>query len=111
MSTTVDKNPLEEMEQPSELEKRVRNAVFGQPPKQQKISVRIQGRPFNITVIQVYAQTSNVEEAEVEWFYEDLQDLLELTPQKEVLFIIGDWNAKVESQEIPGVTGKFGPGV
>ena len=75
------------------------------------ISVCFQGKPFNITVIQVYAPTSNAEEAEVEWFYEDLQDLLELTPQKDVLFIIGDWNAKVESQEIPGVTGKFGLGV
>ena len=68
------------------------------------ISVRFQGKPFNITVIQVYAQTSNAEEAEVEWFYEDLQDLLELTPPKDVLIIIGDWNAKVGSQEIPGVT-------
>ena len=75
------------------------------------ISVRFQGKPFNITVIQVYAPTSNAEEAEVEWFYEDLQDLLELTPKKDVLFIIGDWNAKVGSQEIPGVTGKFGLGV
>ena len=72
------------------------------------ISVRFQGNPFNITVIQVYAPTSNAEEAEVEWFYEDLQDLLELTPNKDVLFIIGDWNAKVRSQETPGVTGKFG---
>ena len=71
------------------------------------ISVHFQGRPFNITVIQVYAPTSNTEEAEVERFYEDLQDLLELTPQKDVLFIIRDWNAKVGSQEIPGVTGKF----
>ena len=75
------------------------------------ISVHFQGKPFNITVIQVYAPTSNAEEAEVEWFYEDLQDLLELTPKKDVLFIIGDWNAKVENQEIPGVTGKFGLGV
>jgi len=72
------------------------------------ISVRFQGKPFNITVLQVYAPTSNAEEAEVEWYYEDLQDLLELTPQKDVLFIIGDWNAKVGSQETPGVTGKFG---
>ena len=75
------------------------------------ISVRFQGKPFNITVIQVYAQTSNAEEAEVEWFYEDLQDLLELTPKKDVLFIIGDWNAKVGSQETLGVTGKFGLGI
>ena len=70
------------------------------------ISVHFQGKPFNITVIQVYAPTSNAEEAE--WFCEDLQDLLELTPKKDVLFIIGDWNAKVGSQETPGVTGKFG---
>ena len=75
------------------------------------ISVRFQGKPFNIMVIQVYALTSNTEEAEVEWFYEDLQDLLELTPKKDVLFIITDWNAKVGSQETPGVTGKFGLGV
>ena len=75
------------------------------------ISVQFQGKPFNITVIQVYAPTSNTEEAEVEWFYEDLQDLLELTPPKYVLFIIGDWNAKVGSQETPEVTGKFGLGI
>ena len=75
------------------------------------ISVHFQGKPFNIMIIQVYALTSNTEEAEVEWFYEDLQDLLELTPQKDVLFIIGDWNAKVGSQETPGVTGQFGLGV
>ena len=74
-------------------------------------SVRFQGKPFNITVIQVYAPTTNAEEVEVEWFYEDLQDLLDLTPPKDVLFIIGDWNAKVGSQEIPGVTGKFWLGV
>ena len=72
------------------------------------ISVCFQGKPFNITVIQVYAPTSNAEEVEVEWFYEDLQDLLELTFKKDVLFIIGDWKAKVRSQEIPGATGKFG---
>ena len=75
------------------------------------ISVHFQGKPFNITVIQVHAVTSNTEEAEVEQFYEDLQDLLELTPQKDVLFIIGDWNAKVGSQETPGVTGRFGLGM
>ena len=75
------------------------------------ISVRFQGKPFIITVSQVYALTSNTEEAEVEWYYEDLQDLLELTPKKDVLFIIGDWNAKAGSQETPGVTGKFGLGV
>ena len=75
------------------------------------ISVHFQGKPFNITVIQIYAPTSNAEEAEVEQFYEDLQDLLELTPKKDVLFITGDWNAKVGSQETPGVTGKFGLGI
>ena len=71
----------------------------------------LKGKPFNITVIQVYAPTSNAEEAEVEWVYEDLQDLLELTPKKDVLFIIRNWNIKVGSQEIPGVTGKFGLGI
>ena len=75
------------------------------------ISVHFQGKPFNITVIQVYAPTNNTEEVEVEWFYQDLQDLLELTTKKDVLFITADWNAKVGSQEIPGVTGKFGLGV
>ena len=75
------------------------------------ISVHLQGKPFNITVIQAYASTSNAEEAEIEQFYEDLQDLLELTPKKDVLFIIGDWNAKVGSQETHGVMGKFGLGV
>ena len=75
------------------------------------ISVRFQGKAFIIMVIQVYAPTSNAEEVEVEWFYEDLQDLLELTPIKDVLFIIGDWNAKVGSQETPGVTGKFALGM
>ena len=75
------------------------------------ISVRFQGKPFNITVIQAYAQTSNAEEAEVERFYEDLQDLLELMPPKDTFFIIGDWNAKVGRQELPGVTGKFVLGI
>ena len=75
------------------------------------ISVRLQGKPFNITVIQVYAPTSNAEETEIERFYEDLQDLLELIPKKDILFIIGDWNAKVRSQETPGVRGKFGLGM
>ena len=82
-----------------------------QSQKRQMISVRLQGKPFNIIVIHVYAPSSNAEEAEVERFYEDLQDLLELTPKNDVLFIIGDWNAKVGSQETPGVTGKFGVGV
>uniref|UniRef100_A0A4W2EJA6 Endonuclease/exonuclease/phosphatase domain-containing protein n=1 Tax=Bos indicus x Bos taurus TaxID=30522 RepID=A0A4W2EJA6_BOBOX len=94
------------------VNKRVRNAVLGCNLKNNRmISVRFQGKPLNITVIQVYAPTSNTEEAEVERFYEDLQDLLELTPKKDVLFIIGDWNAKVGSQETPGVTGKFGLGI
>ena len=75
------------------------------------ISVHFQGKPFNIAVIQVYAPTSNAEEAEADQLYEDLQDLLKLTPKKDVLFIIGDWNAKVGSQETPGVTGKFGLGI
>ena len=75
------------------------------------ISVRFQSKPFNITVIQIYTPTSNAEETEVEWFYEDLQELLELKPKKDVLFITGDWNAKVGNQETPGVTGKFGLGV
>ena len=79
--------------------------------KMTMILVRFQGKPFNITVIQVYAPTSNTEEAEVEWFYEDLQDLLELIPETDVLFIIGDWIAKVGNQEIPGVTNKFGLGI
>ena len=94
------------------VNKRVQNAVLGYNLKNDKlISVCFQGKSFNITVIQAYALTSNAEEAEVERFYEDLQDLLELTPKKDVLFIIGDWNAKVGSQEIPGVTGRFGLGV
>ena len=94
------------------VNKRVQNAELGCNLKNDRmISVHLQGKPFNITVIQVYALTSNAEEAEVERFYEDLQDLLELTLQKDVLFIIGDWNAKVGSQETPGVTGKFGLGV
>ena len=79
--------------------------------KMTESSVCFQGEPFNITVVQAYTSTSNTEEAEVEWFYEDLQDLLELTPKKDVLFIIGDWNAKIRSQETPGVTGKFGLGI
>ena len=94
------------------VNKRVRNAVLGCNLKNDRmISVRFQGKPFDITIIQVYAPTSNAEEADVEQFCEDLQDLLELTPKKDVLFIIGDWNAKVGSQETPGVTGKFVLGV
>ena len=94
------------------VNKRVQNAVLGCNLKNDTmISVCLQGKPFNITVIQAYAPTSNAEEPEVEWFYEDLQDLLDLTHQKDVLFIIGDWNAKVGSQEAPGVTEKFGLGI
>ena len=94
------------------VNKRVRNAVLGCNLKNDRmISVCFQGKPFNITVIQVYAPTSNAEETEVEWFCEDLQDLLELTPRKDILFIIGDWNAKVGSQETLEVTGKFGLGM
>ena len=120
ISTTVGKNLLEETELPSQST-RVQNAVLGCNLKNDRmISVHFQGKAFNITVIKVYASTTNAKEAEVEWFYEDLQDFLELTPththtdthtHKDVLFIIGDLNAKVRSQEIPGVTGKFGLGV
>ena len=110
ISTTVGKNPLEGVA--IIVNKRVQNTVFGCNLKNDRmISVRLQGKPFSIAVIQVYAPTSNAEETEVEQFYEDLQDLLELTPKKDVLFIIGDWNAKVGSQETPEVTGKFGLGV
>ena len=94
------------------VNERVWNAVLGCNLKNKSmISVCFQGKPFNITVIWVYAPVTNAEEAKVEWFYGDLQDLLELTPKKDVLFIIRDWNAKVESQETPGVMGKFGLGV
>ena len=94
------------------VNKRVRNAVLGCNLKNDRmISVHFQGKPFNITVIQVYALTSKAEKAEAEWFYEDLQDLLELTPKKDVLFILGDWNAKVGSKKTPVVIDKFGLGV
>ena len=94
------------------VNKRVRSTVLGCNLKNNKmISVRFQGKPFNIMIIQAYAPTSNAEEAEAERFYEDLQELLELTYKKDALFIIGDWNAKGGSQETPGVTGKFGLGV
>ena len=100
------------MEQPSWLTKDSELQYFGCNLKNDRmISVRFQGKPFNITVIQVYAPISNAKEAEVERFYEDLQDLLELTPKKDVLFIIGAQNAKVGSQETPGVTGTFGLGM
>ena len=94
------------------VNKIIRNAVLGCSLKNDRmISVHFQGKTFNITVIQVYAPTSNAEEAEVERFYEDLQDLLELTPKKDVLFITGEWNEEVGSQEKPGVTGNFGLGI
>ena len=108
-STTMGKNPLRNGVAII-VNKRVQNAVLGcNLQNDRMISVRFQGKPFNITVTQVYAPTSNAEE--VEQFYEDLQDLLEQTPKKDVLFIIRGWETKVGSQEIPGVTGKFGLGV
>ena len=109
--TSVGKNPLKEMEQPLRST-RVQTAVLGYNLKNDRmISVRFQDTPFNITVTQVYAPITYSEEAEVERFYEDWQDVLELTCNKDVIFIIGDWTAKVGSQEIPRVTGKFGLGV
>ena len=94
------------------VSKRTQNALLGCNVKNDRmISVHFQGKSFTITIIQVYAPTSNAEGAEVEWFSEDLQDFLELTPKKDVLFMIGDWNAKVGSQETAGVTGKFGLGI
>ena len=91
------------------VKKRVQNEVLGCNLKNNRmISVHFQGKPFNITVIQVYAPTRNAEEADIEWLFEDLQDLLEVTSKKDVLFVIGDWHEKIGSQEIPGVTGKFG---
>ena len=107
ISTTVGQESFGRNGVATMVNKRVQNVVLG-CNLNRMISVHFQGKPFNITVIQVYAPTSNAEEAEVEWFYEDLQDLLELTPQKDVLFFIGDWNAKVGSQETSRVTGKFG---
>ena len=112
ISTTAGRNPSEEMEEPSWSTKQSKMQYLDAISKKDRtISVCFQGKLFNITEIQVYAPTSNAEEAEAERFYEDLQDLLELTPQKDVLFIIGHWNAKVGSQETPGVTGKFGLGI
>ena len=93
---------------PYSKQKSLKCSTWMQSQKRENDLCSFPRQPFNITVIQVYASTTNAEEAEVEWFYEDLQDLLELTPKKDVLFIIGDWNAKVGSQEIPQVTGKFG---
>ena len=112
ISTTVGKNPLEKNGVAIIVNNRVQNAVLGCNLKNSRmISVHFQGKPFNTTVIQVYALTNNAKEAKVERLYEDLQDLLELTPKKGILFIIGVWNTKVGSQEIPGVTGRFGLGV
>ena len=115
ISTTVGKNPSEENGVALTVNKRVQNAVLGCNLKNdRRISVRFQWKSINITVIQVYAPTTNAETAEAEWFYEDLQDLLEVTPKKKkkrYLFILGDWNAEVGNQDIPGVTGKFGLGV
>ena len=111
ISTTVGKKPLQEMEWPLEST-RVQNAVLGCNLKNERMSsVHFQGKSLIITVIQVYAPTSNAEEAEVEQFYENLQDLLEVTPKTDVFCIIGDWNPKVGSQEKPAVSGKFGLGV
>ena len=94
------------------VHKRVQNAVLGCNLKNDRmISVHFQGKPLDITVIQAYAPTRNTEEAEVEWFYDDLQDLLKVTPKKDVLFITDNWNSKVGSQEVPGITGEFGLGV
>jgi len=109
ISTTVGRNPSEEMEVAIMVNNRVQNAVLGcNLINDRMISVHFQGKPFNITVIQAHAPSSNAEEADIERFYEDLQDVLELTPQKDGLFIIGDRNAKVGSQETPGLTGQFG---
>ena len=111
ISTIVGRNPLEKMGAII-VNKRVRHAVLGYNLKNDRmISVHFQGKPFNIPAIQVYAPTSNAEEAEDEQFYEDLHDLLELTPKKDVLLIIGDWNAKIGSQDTSGVTGEFRLGV
>ena len=112
ISTTVGRNPLEKNGVAIMVNKRIQNAVLGCNLKNDRMtSVHFHFKPFNITVIQACAPTSNAEKSEVERLYEDLQDVLELTPKKDVLFILGDWNAKVGSQETPGVTGKFGLGV
>ena len=111
ISITVGRNPQKKWSSHHGQQKSPKCSTWMQSPNDRMISIRFQGKLFNIMVIQTYAPASNTEEAEVEWFHEDLQDLLELTPQKDVLFIIGDWNAKVRSQETPRVTGKFGLGV
>ena len=110
ISTTVGRNPSKKWSSHHGQQKSLKCSTWMQSQKRQN-DLCFQGKPFNITVIQDYAPTSSTEEAEVEWFYEDLQDLLELTSKKDVLFSIGDWNAKVGSQETPGVTGKFGLGI
>ena len=112
ISTRIDVESLKRNEIVIIVNKRVQNSVLGfNLINDRIICIHFQGKPFNVMVIQVYAPISNDEEAGVGWFYEDLQDLLELTPKKDVLFIIGDWNEKIGSQEIPGITGKFGLGV
>ena len=111
ISTIVGKIPSKKWSSHHGQQKSPKCSTWIQSQKRQNDLCCFQGKPFNITVIQVYAPTSNAEEAEAEWFYENLQDLLELTPKKDTLFITGDWNAKVGSQETPGVTGKFGLGV
>ena len=111
ISVTVGKHPLEKWSSPHSQQKSPKCSTGCNLKIGRMISLCFQGKPFNITIIQVYAPTSNAEEAEVERFNEDLQDLLELTPKKDVIFIIGDWNAKVGSQETPGVTDKFALGV
>ena len=108
ISTTVGKKPLEEMEEPSWSKKSAKCSTWIHSQKWLNDVCSFQGKPFNITVIQIYAPNSNAIEAEVEQFYEDLQDLLKLTPKKDVHFMKGDWKAKVGRQEIPGITGKFG---
>ena len=111
LTTTVGKNPLGETEYPSQATKEPKMQYLSAISKMTEWSVCFQDKSFNITAIQVCAPTTNAEEVEVEWFYEDLQDLLELALEKDIISIIEDWNAKVGSQEIPGVTGKFGLGV
>ena len=103
--------PMKKWSNPHSKQKESKMQYLDTVSKATGLSVCFQGKTLNITVIQVYALTTNAEEAEVEWFYEDLQDLLDLTPKKDVLFILGDWNAKERSQEIPGVRGKFGLGL
>ena len=110
ISTTVGKNSSKAMQQPSQS-KSLKCSTAYNLKNDRMTSVRFQGKPYNITVIQAYDPTTNNKESKAEQFYDDLQDLLELTPKKDVLFIVVDWNAKVGSQEIPGVTGKFGFGV